>query len=493
MTHQLNTDPRPVCGSAAPEPPPRSEGVHHRKCQRCHDGVHTIENQGVMPDQTTGPVSGPDFQAPGGVTATPAGPRRCTLEQLAAACDSALFAAAGCGEVRLVAPKARLAEVLGCSPQALSSRVDRLCAAGLARRTDGGLLVDIAAVAERLDRLGAAASVGSAEAHRRFADVFAAADPDPGAAAGQLYRRGDGSSASLSDLAAAGGFSSRGTAAYHLPRRHRRPAQRGQRQSSTVGHAAAGGDMASDGPQQLAAALVALVADTVAAVAPLLNGGQAAESVARLAALGDALASPRDDTGSRATQPVAVPEHEPVAASHEMSMRDTYNSSHAHLPVEARDDTGSRATQPVAAGGHEPVAAIAEPDRLRERQLTAALAGLAAEAARRQMAPVNMSVVCEAAAGYRVEDVAAAADVMVGELDSRPIVNLGGLLVKALQRRDPHYFPPPPAPLPARARQPVFDPAVCSPADGDVSAEENSRRLGVLRDAAGRAGGRRAD
>ena len=126
---------------------------------------------------------------------------------------------------------------------------------------------------------------------------------------------------------------------------------------------------------------------------------------------------------------------------------------------------------------------------MRESQLDAALAGFVAEAARRGMAPVNISVVCEAAAGYSVEDVAAVAGVMVGELDSRPIVNLGGLLVKALQRRDPHYFPPPPAPLPARARQPVFDPSVCSPADGDVSAEENSRRLGVLRAAAARSGG----
>ena len=295
MTHQLNTDPSPAASRAASsEQMPHSGGVHHRKPQKCHDGVHTIENQGVMPDQTTGPVSGPDFQAPGGVTATPAGPRRCTLEQLAAACDSALFAPAAGGEARLVAPKARLAEMLGCSPQALSSRVDRLCAAGLARRDGGGvLLVDAVAVAERLNRLGPAASAGSAEAHRRFADVFAAADTDTDTDAAQLYRRVDGSSASLSDLAAAAGYSSRGTAAYHLPRRHRRAVPPRPQQHPTGAQLGAGA-APGEGPQQLAVSLVALVADTVAAVAPLLNGTPAADSVARLAVLADALPQPRE-------------------------------------------------------------------------------------------------------------------------------------------------------------------------------------------------------
>ena len=481
MTHRSNAGPRAVvCESGPSEQPPHGVGVHHRKRHKCHDGVHTIENQGAMPDQTAGPGTGQDFQAPGWVSATPAGPRRRTLEQLAAACDSALFAAAAGGEVRLAAPKARLAEVLGCSPQALSSRVDRLCAAGLARRVGVDLLVDTDAVAEQLDRLGAAASAGSAEAHRRFADRFAAGD-DPA----EMYRRGDGTSASLSDLAAAAGFSSRGTAAYHLPRRHRRSGPRSQRP------AAAGRQAAAD-PQQLAAALVALVADTVAAVAPVLHGGPAAESVARLAALAGVVPAPREQTGSRASKPVAVPEHEPVAVSDEMSMRDTYNSSHVHLLDNPRDGTGSRASKPVAVPEHEPVAAVevSDGDRLREAELAAALAGFAAEASRRRMAPVNMAVVREAAAGYSVADVAAASAVMVGELDSRPIVNLGGLLVKALQTHDPHYFPPPPAPLPARARQPVFDPAVCSPGDNDVSAEENRRRLGALRATAARAGSR---
>ena len=441
-----------------------------------------------MPDQTSGPPSGPDLQAPGGVSATPAGPRRHSLEQLAAACDGGLFETVGGGWVRLSAPKARLAEMLGCSPQALSSRIDRLAAAGLADRRGGQLLVNVSGVQERLGSLGAASSPASAEAHRRFAGVFTA-DPDEPSG----YRRGDGSAASLSDLAAAGGFSSRGSAAYHMRRRHRpnRPSGPARRASQTPAAATLRrSPAASSGPVTLAEALVALVADTVAAVRPLLSDDAAATgALDRLAAAAAGVpGASRDETGSRATEPVAQPVAEPVVPHNEMSMRDIYNSSHAHSLLPSRDETGSRATEPVAQPVAEPEPSPPSEHRepARQAELSAALAPLIAEAARRGMAPVNVAVIAEAAGDLPVEAVAAAAATMISEMDRRPIVNLGGLMVKACRSRDPHYFPPPPAPLPSRARLPVFDPSVCAPAESDVSAEENARRLAGLRDAAAR-------
>ena len=138
------------------------------------------------------------------------GPRRQTLRELAVACaDGSLFSPLADGRVILTASRRRLEGHLGISRGSLWRRIRTLTEAGLAT-DDGHLVVDVEAISERLiPRVVALPTRRTRQYQAVLEESFetsVAADGTPS------FHHPDGRPATLSDIAAATGTSSRGTA-----------------------------------------------------------------------------------------------------------------------------------------------------------------------------------------------------------------------------------------------------------------------------------------
>ena len=146
------------------------------------------------------------------------GPRRQTLRELAAACaEGSLFSPLADGRVILTASRRRLWEHLGISRGSLWRRIRALTEAGLAT-DDGQLVIDVEAINERLvPRVVALPTRRTRQYQAVLEQTFetsVAADGTP------TFHHPDGRPATLSDIAAATGASSRGTAHRHIQRLH---------------------------------------------------------------------------------------------------------------------------------------------------------------------------------------------------------------------------------------------------------------------------------
>ena len=144
------------------------------------------------------------------------GPRRRTLQELAAACaEGSLFSPLTDGRVILTASRRGLWEHLGISRGSLWRRIRTLTEAGLAT-DDGHLVVDVEAISERLvPRVVALPTTRTRQYQAVLEESFetsVAADGTP------TFHHPDGRPATLSDIAAVTGTSSRGTAHRHLQR-----------------------------------------------------------------------------------------------------------------------------------------------------------------------------------------------------------------------------------------------------------------------------------
>ena len=144
------------------------------------------------------------------------GPRRQTLRELAAACaEGSLFSPLADGRVILTASRRGLEEHLGISRGSLWRRIRALTEAGLAT-DDGQLVVDVEAINERLvPRVVALPTRRTRQYEAVLEQTFetsVAADGTPS------FHHADGRPATLSDIAAVTGTSSRGTVHRHLQR-----------------------------------------------------------------------------------------------------------------------------------------------------------------------------------------------------------------------------------------------------------------------------------
>ena len=144
------------------------------------------------------------------------GPRRRTLQEHAAACaDGSLFSPLADGRVILTASRRRLEDHLSISRGSLWRRIRTLTEAGLAT-DDGQLVVDVEAINERLvPRVVALPTRRTRQYQAVLEQTFETSVAADGT---HSFHHADGRPATLSDIAAATGASSRGTAHRHIQR-----------------------------------------------------------------------------------------------------------------------------------------------------------------------------------------------------------------------------------------------------------------------------------
>lgn len=129
--------------------------------------------------------------------------------------DEKLFAPLSDGRVVLVGRRGELERALGVNRGSLWRRLQTLVKAGLAE-DDGRLVVDLAAVRQRLDaRVVSLPTERTRQYQRLLEDRFDTAVAADGTA---TYHHPDGRTATLADVAAVTGARSRGTAHHHLRR-----------------------------------------------------------------------------------------------------------------------------------------------------------------------------------------------------------------------------------------------------------------------------------
>ena len=141
------------------------------------------------------------------------GPRRTTLEQVVAAAEAGLLEPYASGRWwRLTAPKSELATFMAVSRSSLSGRIAVLVSHGLASRQGRALLINLDQISRLLSD-GVGYNATSARVRRLMEGSFSEM---PSAGGTAQFVDGEGSPASLADVARVAGFTSRGTAAYHL-------------------------------------------------------------------------------------------------------------------------------------------------------------------------------------------------------------------------------------------------------------------------------------
>ena len=144
------------------------------------------------------------------------GPRRRTLRELAVACaDGSLFSPLADGRVILTASRRCLEDHLGISRGSLWRRIQTLTEAGLAT-DDGQLVVDVEAISERL--VPRVVALPTRRTRQYEAVLEASFETSVAADGTPSFHHPDGRAATLSDIAAATGASSRGTVHRHLQR-----------------------------------------------------------------------------------------------------------------------------------------------------------------------------------------------------------------------------------------------------------------------------------
>ena len=373
--------------------------------QRCPD---TAGRRGRQPpeDVPSAPVAPGDL-SPAQPAVAKKGPRRTTLEQIAAAAEAGLLEPHADGRWwRLRTPKSKFAAFMGVSPSALSERLVVLASSGLATHEGRVLLVDVDQISQRLQGdLADDASIRVRNLLERFFAEMPAAD---GTA---QYVDADGAPVSLGDVARAAGFTSRSTAAYHLQKLAAAAGCASGKRDQRLGTPAA--DLADallevaacehDSPENEQAAL----SEIRAAAAARLRRLAAQPEVAR-----------RQPEVARRQPEVARRQPEVNTHDHEMSMIN--KSSHTHTAETRTED----------------------PPGLTLDHMTILLGPLIKIAEARGMRPVNVEAVVRAAAGKTAEDISGAVKLLCQHADTRRINNIGGVLVAALKKNSPEYFPP---------------------------------------------------
>ena len=142
------------------------------------------------------------------------GARRAALRRLLELCDDeGLFAVQSDGRVVLTAQRSALGEAWDISRATLWRRIGGLVEDGLAQQHGGRLVIDVAAVRDRLDAQPTRPPTGHTRRYQALLEECFDRD-----AAGDWIRRDTGRRATLTGLAAAMGLRSRGTAHHHVNR-----------------------------------------------------------------------------------------------------------------------------------------------------------------------------------------------------------------------------------------------------------------------------------
>ena len=366
----------------------------------------------------------PDDLSPAQPAVAKKGPRRTTLEQIAAAAEAGLLEPHADGRWwRLRTPKSKFAAFMGVSPSALSERLVVLASSGLATHAGRVLLVDVDQISQRLQgEIADDASIRVRNLLERFFAEMPAAD---GTA---RYVDADGAPVSLGDVARAAGFTSRGTAADHLQKLAAAAGCASGKRDQRLGTAAA--DLADallevaacehDSPETEQAVL-----SEIRAAAARLRRLAAQPEVARrqpeVARRQPEVARRQPEVARRQPevarrQPEVARRQPEITHDHEMSMINKL--SHTHT---AETRTG-------------------DPPGLTFDQMTILLGPLITIAEARGMGSVNVEVVVRAAAGRTAEDISGAVKLLCQHADTRRINNIGGVLVAALKKDSPEYF-----------------------------------------------------
>ena len=403
------------------------------------------------------------------------GPRRSTLAELVTVFGTTMFEPIGAGWAELAAPKSELAAAMGISKSALSARLKVLTAAGLACRNGRRLLVDVHGAGTRLE--SGAVSARGEQARSKLGEVFAC---DADADGTVRYQHSDGTAATLSEIAAAAGVSSRGSAA-HLARLAGTPgavspaAARRRAMESLASAADALGSIGdTDTLEHVLAAAQCLVGrepelepgpqlepqlepEPQPATPQLELEPQPGPETARLEPeFARPEPQPRPET-ARLEPEFARPEPQPIN-EYELMINDGkfLKSVDGRRPVQVRQ-------RPTGPDGFF---AMGEMARL--------LAPLSTEAARREMAPINIATARKAAAGKTRQQIQVAVERILEDLATRPITNVGGLFVHVARTNNQRYFPP------ARRTPKRSAPAPTKAEGPPVGPEETRRRITAL-------------
>ena len=379
------------------------------------------------------------------------GPRRQTLRELAAACaEGSLFSPLADGRFILTASRRRLEGHLGISRGSLWRRIRTLTEAGLAT-DDGQLVVDVEAVNERLvPRVVALPTRRTRQYQAVLEESFetsVAADGTPS------FHHADGRPATLSDIAAVTGASSRGTAHRHLQRLRTTDdsldgalldEQLVESAKTAIDSLAVLGSAATRAgyPNLAATAFAALdeIAVTLAAQLPDDMASDVAVSARSKARHNAALRAAKRDTTATLAPPVSLQNEYENDSSH----------SHDALAREANRDTTATSNGEVDAIPAADRAFAGLPDWGSEDwdQLVAPLATAWAE---RTGTELRIDSYCrDAALAWPKAYVRRAIGALIDDLNSgRNIKNPGGLLAISAQEGRLHYFPTtPPQRLP---------------------------------------------
>ena len=397
------------------------------------------------------------------------GPRRSTLAELVTIFGTTMFEPIGAGWAELTAPKSELAAAMGISKSALSARLKVLTAAGLACRSGRRLLVDVHGAGARLE--SGAVSARGEQARSKLGEVFARYLDADGTV---RYQHSDGTAATLSEIAAAAGVSSRGSAA-HLARLAGTPgavspaaARRRAMESLAAAADALGSIDDTDTLEHVLAAAQCLVGHEPQLEPQLEPEPQpATPQLEPEPQPGPEIARPEPEFARPEPQPgpeiarlepeFARPEPQPIN-EYELIINDgTFlKSVDGRRPVQVRQ-------RPTSPDGFFAMGEIA---RL--------LAPLSTEAARRDMAPVNIATARKAAAGKTRQQVQVAVERILEDLATRPITNVGGLFVHAARTNNSRYFPP------ARRTPKRSAPAPTKAEGPPVGPDETRRRIAAL-------------
>ena len=433
---------------------PRGWTPRAETAQRCPD---TAGRRGRQPpeDVPSAPVAPGDL-SPAQPAVAKKGPRRTTLEQIAAAAEAGLLEPHADGRWwRLRTPKSKFAAFMGVSPSALSERLVVLASSGLATHEGRVLLVDVDQISQRLQGdLADDASIRVRNLLERFFAEMPAAD---GTA---QYVDADGAPVSLGDVARAAGFTSRGTAAYHLQKLAAAAGCASGKRDQQLGTAAA----------DLADALLEVAAcehDSPETDQAVLSEIHAAAARLRRLAAQPEVARRQPEVARR--QPEVARRQPEITHDHEMSMINKSSHTHTHTAETRTED----------------------PPGLTLDQMTILLGPLIKIAEARGMRSVNVEVVVRAAAGKTAADISGAVKLLCQHADTR-INNIGGVLVAALKKNSPEYFPqgrnrvehtlPFDAASPERQRIPPGPvPQTRAPPPDAWSADETAARLQDLR------------
>ena len=422
--------------------------------QRCPD---TAGRRGQQPPENVPSVPvAPGDPSPPRPAVAKKGPRRTTLEQIAAAAEAGLLEPHADGRWwRLRTPKSKFAAFMGVSPSALSERLVVLASSGLATHEGRALLVDVDQISQRLQgEIADDASIRVRNLLERFFAETAAAD---GTA---RYVDADGAPVSLGDVARAAGFTSRGTAAYHLQKLAAAAGCASGKRDQRLGTAAA----------DLADALLEVAAcehDSPESEQAVLSEIRAAAARLRRLAAQSEVARRQPEAARR--QPEAA-RRQPEAARRQPEAARRQPEAARRQPEAARRQPEAARRQPEAAR-RQPEAARRQPEvnthdhemsminksshththtaetrtedppGLTLDQMTILLGPLITIAEARGMRSVNVEAVVRAAAGKTAEDISGAVKLLCQHADTRRINNIGGVLVAALKKNSPEYFP----------------------------------------------------